>query len=180
MRPCHVARYGSPESRFWNSVSPEPNTGCWLWTGSDDNGYGCLGVNGRRVRAHRYSWELAHGAPPPADMHVCHRCDQPACVNPDHLFLGDDSANMRDCGAKGRLWAQRKDIDRSVLGSRWSQRIQCERGHPFTVENTRWFTKNGYRCRECLECSRIRHREGYARLKARAALLRYSQARGDK
>jgi opacity protein-like surface antigen len=80
--------------------------GCWLWTGATDkNGYGRTSqtINGRTsmVRAHRAMFEMRFGEIPDGMM-VCHRCDNPSCVNPDHLFLGSALANMRDKIAKGR------------------------------------------------------------------------------
>lgn len=86
---------------------PEPNSGCWIWTGNTfkaRGGYGCFtcrpcGI--RSERAHRRAWELYRG-PIPDGAHVLHRCDTPTCVNPDHLFLGDQAANMADKAAKGR------------------------------------------------------------------------------
>jgi hypothetical protein len=82
-----------------------PDGECWLWTaGVDAYGYGQIARNGGRgpIKAHRAAWILAHG-PITRDQHVLHRCDVTRCVNPDHLFLGDQDANMKDAAAKGRL-----------------------------------------------------------------------------
>ena len=92
--------------RFASKASPEPNTGCWLWTGAiDTKGYGKIGdgsrANHRILSAHRVSWLIAYGEIP-AGRWVLHRCDTPLCVNPAHLFLGDAAANNQDCAAKGR------------------------------------------------------------------------------
>jgi hypothetical protein len=88
--------------RFAAKVSPEPNTGCWLWTGySDKHGYGVFSLAHRfTVGAHRAAWMLFRGDP--GSLHVLHRCDNPACVNTDHLFLGTAGDNARDRAAKGR------------------------------------------------------------------------------
>lgn len=86
--------------RFWSKVDKGP--GCWTWTGATQNyGYGAVTIHGLTRRAHRVSWELAHG-PIPDGLHVCHRCDNPPCVNPDHLFLGTAQDNVDDKDAKGR------------------------------------------------------------------------------
>lgn len=90
--------------RFEAKFIPEPNSGCWLWEGSDDgcDGYGRFRWSSNRcMSAHRAAWCLYKDDIPYGED-VLHRCDNPACVNPDHLFLGDHSDNMRDMVKKGR------------------------------------------------------------------------------
>jgi hypothetical protein len=91
-----------PEDRFWLSVKKTPD-GCWEWLGALSNGYGELKYSGMRspVLAHRFSWELVNG-PVPGDLCVLHLCDNPRCVRPDHLFLGDRTDNHNDMVQKGR------------------------------------------------------------------------------
>jgi hypothetical protein len=91
---------GNPVDRFWEKVDKSGD--CWLWTGHRGcKGYGAAWAEGRHQAAHRVSWELAFGAIPDG-LHVLHHCDNPPCVNPDHLWLGTNSDNQRDCVAKGR------------------------------------------------------------------------------
>jgi HNH endonuclease len=93
------------EERFWRKV--EKTDGCWLWEGSDiiTGGYGRVAwtVGGARKRflVHRLSWELAFGEIP-AGLFVLHRCDNPPCVRPDHLWLGTCTDNNRDREEKNR------------------------------------------------------------------------------
>lgn len=76
--------------------------GCWKWLASKDrDGYGNFKIDGKVFRAHRISFELFNGEIPPGKL-VCHTCDTPNCVNPDHLFLGTDLDNSNDKIAKGR------------------------------------------------------------------------------
>lgn len=90
-------------------------TGCRLFERQQDRaGYGYLMLDGRRTRAHRAAWIAAHG-PIPRGMLICHRCDTPACINIDHLFLGTPLDNMRDMIAKGR---DRKDPRRGEQNGR--------------------------------------------------------------
>jgi len=97
----------SAEDRFWRNV--QKSTGCWEYKSVRSDGYGLLGMGGRRgkqVFAHRYSWELHNGPIPSGDgyhgMVIMHKCDNPSCVNPDHLQLGTQADNVRDMDAKGR------------------------------------------------------------------------------
>ena len=101
---CRTAPYSRtpPEQRFWQYVRKTKT--CWIWTGATNHwGYGMINLGGRhgRVeRAHRLSWQM-HRGPIPSGLFVCHSCDNPACIRPDHLFIGTALDNNRDMHRKG-------------------------------------------------------------------------------
>lgn len=93
-------KHAPAEERFWRHV--RKSDGCWEWTGStNDSGYGQFKVDKWPVKAHRFSW-LLHFGSIPGDLLVCHHCDNPPCVRPDHLFLGSVDNNNHDKMRKGR------------------------------------------------------------------------------
>lgn len=87
--------------RFWAQVDKRGETECWLWKGYvGSRGYGYVKRDYRTLLAHRVSYQMACGST--EGMSVCHRCDTPLCVNPNHLFLGTAQDNADDMVAKGR------------------------------------------------------------------------------
>ncbi len=112
--------------QFWGHVRTGPN--CWEWTATKNwNGYGLMQVRNKVLRAHRVSWEL-HRGPIPHGMDVLHRCDNPQCTNPDHLFLGGASDNGIDAARKGRIWRKLSvENVREVLASTEPQRKLARR-----------------------------------------------------
>lgn len=137
--------------RFWAKVNTQSDNGCWEWKeGVDEWGYGYFYVNSSpSVRAHRFAYEIMTGERIPAGMIACHKCDNPKCVNPSHIFIGTDRDNSLDMVAKGRHWAHRV--------------THCVRGHEKTPENS-MYVKG---LRRCKACHRIHTREGNRRAAAR-------------
>lgn len=89
------------KERFWSNVDKSKD--CWTWKGCKSRfGYGEFYANKKTYRAHRLAYELSHGDIPDG-LFVLHRCDNPTCVNPDHLFVGTHSDNMKDAANKGRI-----------------------------------------------------------------------------
>jgi len=146
--------------------------GCWECAGfqrplrnvkTHDKGYVAVGYRGTVQSAHRLMYRLLVGRIP-NDMQVCHKCDNPPCCNPDHLFLGDQIANMRDMADKKRNKAAK---------------THCIRGHELSGDNVYW-SNNGRR-RSCKACDRLhqkrywadgRAKERQKRLRARKRALR--------
>lgn len=89
---------------FERRYIPEPNSGCWIWLGMYQVGrdYGLFCYKRKTVRAHRAAWELFCG-PIPHGHGVLHKCDNPSCVNPDHLMTGTQKDNMSDASKKNRM-----------------------------------------------------------------------------
>lgn len=105
-RACHTVakRYSLERSLeiMWKHIDRDGPNGCWIWTGGVNNmGYGKMKFGTKIMAVHRLVYQLAHGFIKPRDW-CLHKCDTPRCVNPEHIFLGDDSANMADKVAKGR------------------------------------------------------------------------------
>jgi hypothetical protein len=145
------------EERFWAKVNQTET--CWLWTASTTTfGYGVIGRGGKGggfVNAHRLSWQI-HFGDIPKGLCVLHRCDVPACVRPDHLWLGTKKENSLDAVAKGR-W-------------RHADPTQCKRGHLYDAPNTIWQMSNGKRYRVCRTCARAANRRHEQATRKRLAL----------
>jgi|ERR1041385_1929703 len=155
--------------RFWTKVEKTPT--CWIWTGAQDrHGYGYFhfGKRNEAVKAYRMAYELAVG-PIPEGMHVLHRCDNPPCVNPAHLFIGTHRDNMQDSWRKDRYDHEKHRISqrermknpriyRAAVANLLAPRptpTHCRRGHPYSKTNLKW---SGGK-RRCHTCSLYLQRE---------------------
>lgn len=95
-------------SRFESKVTKTDT--CWIWNGKKNNkGYGLIYAGRNNVLAHRFSYEMKFGKIPKGKF-GCHKCDNPICVNPDHIFIGTQHDNMRDASLKGRLNGRNKRV----------------------------------------------------------------------
>ena len=100
------------QALFWTHIRRTDT--CWIWTGlKNEKGYGVVGQYGKRWRAHRLMWTIHFNCQIPPGLQVLHSCDNPSCVNPDHLFLGTNLHNRQDMVAK-----QRQAKGEKVVGSK--------------------------------------------------------------
>jgi len=134
----------SIEWRLWSRLIEQPN-GCLDWPGGTSrNGYGVIYFDGKRVSTHRLAWELVNG-PIPEGMVICHKCDNPPCCNPEHMFLGTQSDNLADMAAKHR-------------GRAPTFKTHCPQGHEFTEANTFVGPQGCRSCRTCRYAANQRYR----------------------
>lgn len=132
--------------RFWEKV--KTGHGCWEWQGATTGpgAHGRTVMDGQMIMAHRASW-IMHNGPIPDGRLVLHLCDNPPCVRPTHLYLGDFKDNARDAVTRGRMhWPS-------------ADKTECINGHPYTPENTYRSPKTGRRqCNICRSWAERRRR----------------------
>jgi hypothetical protein len=140
-------------SRFWSRVDRRGPDECWPWTvgGRGVAGRASFYVGGRNVPAPRYALLASGVFPQTRPRHACHKCDNPPCCNPAHLWWGTNAENMRDAAQKKRLVNTRK--------------THCPKGHPLSGKNVRIIRGTQRRCGQCtVDRQRARRAEQRAAL----------------
>lgn len=132
--------------RFWDKVTPEPNSGCWLWLASLSRGYGAFGVGQHVLRAHQITYSAFVG-PVPAGLEIDHKCRTKECCNPAHLEAVTHRVNL---------------LRGDTITARAAAATACPSGHPYDERNT----KRERRGRRCRSCVRIYNARQYALRKA--------------
>lgn len=133
------------EQRFMDKISPEPNSGCWLWIAgvTTREGYGQFWDGNKIIYAHRFSYERVNGNIPEG-LHIDHLCNVRCCVNPDHLEAVTLQENIKRRDDRGRQVSHNK------------HKTHCIRGHLFDEKNT--YVRNDTGARMCRKCGKIRQR----------------------
>ncbi len=143
-------QFGDPRlpDRLWRRIQPCPMSGCWIWTGcATPKGYGYASRPGpprKPFYVHRWTYEIANGGLPPADMELDHLCRQPSCCNPLHL----EAVTCRENALRGIGWAAIN-----------AAKTHCRHGHEYTVENTLRNPDGTRRCKICRDACRRRYGE---------------------
>lgn len=139
--------------RFWEKV--EKTNNCWLWTGRKNKyDYGEVSYKGKVWKAHRLSYLIEYGSFD-TSLYVCHYCDNPSCVRPEHLFLASQKTNMLDMSKKVRHGNQKpvqSYEDWLSIRPNKSMSDKCKNGHEFSQINTRIKKRGGGFARVCREC----------------------------
>jgi len=125
--------------RHWDKIAFEPNTGCWLWLGAMDHGYGSASVGRKAMRAHR-AFYVAHRGPVPEGLVLDHLCKQKSCVNPDHL----------------EAVTQRLNVQRHYSASDF-----CKKGHRYPDDGSHILSNGWRRCPECKAASQKRYNDSH-------------------
>jgi hypothetical protein len=139
------------QERFWRNVDKKSEDECWKWIGAFNHStYGILCWSNKRVFAHRASW-IVHNGDIPNGMLVCHKCDNPACVNPNHLFLGTQLENMMDAknkdrcirGERGRHTLTEDQVKQIRVLASTKEHTQIEIGEIFGISRVHvWYLVN--------------------------------------
>lgn len=126
--------------KLFNEKYIQSDSGCWNWQRCKNKaGYGIYVYKQKNYLAHRFSWSLKNGDINKG-LHVLHKCDNPACVNPDHLFLGTQSDNNKDCKSKGRH--KNGNTGKTI----------CKRGHDLTNPDNYYLDTRNYKHKKCKLC----------------------------
>jgi hypothetical protein len=133
--------------RLADKCAPEPNTGCWLWTGAvNPGGYGHILYGDKTISAHRASYEL-HVGPIPEGLHIDHLCRVRSCINPDHLEPVTRSENAR------------RGLTVNHLRDKELAKTHCPSGHPYSGSNLIFHTNGGRLCRACRDAQNKKQRQ---------------------
>lgn len=125
-----TAFYADPEERFWAKVNKTPT--CWIWQGAKTTGgYGIVTIGGKNYSAHKLSWQWANGKPVPEGQVLLHKCDNPLCVNPEHLTPDTQQNNVLDRVNKGRS-AKGRENGRARLKEKDIKKIKSLRSKGWT------------------------------------------------